>query len=255
MGHTRPHNEFSALDAVKDLERRWGLTLVSFVPAAAAAPLLRVQQLVQKMLDRHLDVPPDGPLVEFYDREQLHSTHLTLTRSNASGPVRLADFVKADVDPQQLCDILASETEELGDITVRLDRLVLSDNGFQLLGSCADEDSMGRRFRLLERLNTQLPRYVNLSRRAWDTDPARHGSVHVRLGFVKRPISEYESLAAEVAGSSIDPITITFADVTLVHHRYRSLRAPHAGSLRFPLNGRASDDRPVPSVGQVNLLR
>src|SRR6266487_1362452 len=157
MGHIPLHSEFSALAAVKDLERRWGLTLVSFVPSGSAAPLLRLQQLVQKMLDRHLAVRPDEPLVEFYDVEQLHCTQLTLTRSSAWGPVRLADFVKPGIDPQQLCNILARETEGLGNITVRLDRLVLSDNGFQLFGGCADEDSVGRRFRLLERLNTQLP--------------------------------------------------------------------------------------------------
>jgi hypothetical protein len=254
MGHIPPHSEFSALAAVKDLERRWGLTLVSFLPSGSAAPLLRLQQLVQKILDRHL-VRPNEPLVEFYDVEQMHCTHLTLTRSSAWGPVRLADVVKPGTDPQQLCNILARETEGLGNITVSLDRLVLSDNGFLLVGGCADEDSVGRRFRLLERLNTQLPGYFNLSRRAWDTDPAQHGFVHMRVGFVKRPCSDYASLVAEVARSSIDPITLSFADVTLVHHCHRSLLAPHAGSLRFPLNGRARDDRAVPSFGHLNLLR
>jgi hypothetical protein len=253
MGHERPHSEFSELAVVKDLERRWGLTLVSFVPSASAAPLLRLQRLIQELLDRHLGARRDEPAVEFYDVEQLHCTHLTLTRSSAWGPVRLADFVKPGVDPQQLCNVLARETEGLGDITVRLDRLVLSDNGFQLLGGCADDDSVGRRFRLLERLNTQLPSYFNLSRRAWDTDPARHGLVHMRVGLVKRPCRDYDSLVAEVAMSSIDPIMLSFADVTLVHHRYRSLRAPHAGSLRFPLNDRIRDDRAVPSFGQVNF--
>jgi hypothetical protein len=108
---------------------------------------------------------------------------------------------------------------------------------------------------LLERLNTQLPCQFNLGRRAWDTDPARHQFVHMRLGFVKRPCGDYESLVAEVARSSIEPITLSFADVALVHHCYRSLFAPHAGSLRFPLNGPARDDRAVPSFGHLNLLR
>lgn len=254
MSYIPPHSEFTALAAVNDLERRWGLSLVSFVPSGSAAPLLRLQQLVQKMLDRHLVVGPDEPLVEFYDVEQLHCTHLTLTRSSAWGPVRLADFVKPGIDPQLLCDILARETEGLGNITVRLDRLNLSDNGFNLLGGCVD-DSAGHRFRLLERLNTHLPHYFNLSRRAWDTDPAQYGVVHMRLGFVKRPCGDYETLVAEVARSPIDPITLSFPDVTLVHHRYRSLRAPHAGSLRFPLSGRAPDDRAVPSFGHLHLLR
>jgi hypothetical protein len=255
MSHIPPRSEFSAPAAVKDLERRWGLTLASFVPSGSTAPLLVLQQRVQKMLDRHLAVRPADPPVEFYDVEQLHCTQLTLTRSSAWGPVRLADFVKPGIDPQRLCDILARETEGLGTITVRLDRLVLSDNGFDLFGGCADEDSVGRRFKLLERLNTQLPCHFNLSRRAWDTDPAQHGVVHMRLGFVKRPCIDYEPVAAEVARSSIDPITLSFADVTLVHHRYRSLRAPHAGSLRFPLNGRARDDRAVPSFRRLNLLQ
>jgi hypothetical protein len=255
MSRTPPRSEFSALAVAKDLERRWGLTLVSFVPSGSAARLLRIQRLVQKMLDRQVVVGADEPLVEFYDIEQLHCTHLTLTRSSARGPVRLADFVKPGIDPQQLCTILAGETEGLGTITVRLDRLDVSDNGFQLVGSCADEESTGRRFRLLERLNTQLPHYFNLSRRAWDTDPARHEFVHLRLGFLKRPCSDYESLVAEVARILIDPITLGFTDVALVHHRYRTLRAPHAGALRFPLDGRAGDDRAAPPFGHLNLLR
>src|SRR3954468_17275332 len=129
MRHRPPHSQFSALAAVKDLERRWGLTLVSFVPTGSAAPLVRLQQQVRAMLDRHLVVPPDEPVMEFYDVEQLHCTHLTLTRSSAWGPVRVADFVKSGIDPQDLSTIVARETEGLGNITVRLDRLVLSDDG------------------------------------------------------------------------------------------------------------------------------
>lgn len=236
MGH--PGREFSALAVARDLERRWGLTLVSFVPSGSVAPFLRLQQLVRPLVEG-----ADEPLAEFYDAEQLHCTHLTLTRSSAWGPVRLADFVKPGVDPRRLFDILARETRELGTITITLDRLDLSDNGFQVRGRCADEDSLGRRFRLLERLNAQLPRYFELSRRAWDTDPARHGLVHIRLGFMKRPCDDYDSLVAAVAALPFEPITLGFADVTLVHHRYRTLRPPHAGALRFPLTGRAEDDR------------
>ncbi|MEH1128992.1 hypothetical protein [Micromonospora sp. CPCC 206061] len=246
-------SEFSASAAVKDLERRWGLTLVSFAPSGAAARILRLQQLVQKLLDGHLAADPDEPLVEFYDVEQLHCTHLTLTRSAAWGPVRLADFVKPGTDPQQLCDILARETEGLGTITVTLDRLELSDNGFQLTGACADGDSVARRARLLRRLNTRLARSFNLGRRAWDTDPARHGFVHMRLGFMKRPCDDYKALVGQVARLSIDPITLSFADITLVHHRYRSLRAPHAGSLRFSLNGRPGGEGAAPSFEHLNL--
>jgi hypothetical protein len=254
MTHVGSHSAFSAAAAVKDLERRWGLTLVSFVPSGSAAPLLRLQRLVQGMLNRRPEARLDEPLAEFYDIPQLHCTQLTLTRSSARGPVRLTDFVKPGVHPQQLCDILARETQGLGDITIRLDRLDLSDNGFQLLGRCADEDSTARRFTLLERLNSQLPRYFNLSRRPWDTDPARHAFVHLRLGFVKRPSSDYQALVADVARSSIDPITLTLTEITLVHHRYRSLRGPHAGSLGFPLSGGTRNDRGVASVGQINLL-
>jgi hypothetical protein len=246
---------FSAPAAVKDLERRWGLTLVSFAPGGSAAPLPRVQQLVQRILDGRLGGRPDEPLVEFYDVEQLHCTHLTLTRSSAWGPVRLADFVKPGTDPRLLCDILADETEGLGAIRVRLDRLEVSGNGFQLVGPCADEESVERRSRLLERLNERLPRYFRLGRRPWDTDPARHGSVHMRLGFVKRPCDDFGALAAEVAGSVIDPITLSFDDVTLVHHRYRSLRPPHAGSLRFPLHGRVAGDPSPPSFDRLHLPR
>ncbi|MCW6006008.1 hypothetical protein K1W54_15680 [Micromonospora sp. CPCC 205371] len=235
---------FSASAVVKDLERRWGLTLVSFLTSGSADPLLRVQRLVRQLVERAQE-----PVVEFYDTAQMHCTHLTLTRSNAWGPVRLADFVTPGVDPQQLCDILARETAELGTIAVTLDRLTLSDNGFQLVGRCADDESVARRSRLLERLNAQLPRSFNLSRRAWDTDPARYAFVHMRLGFMKRPWPDHEALVAGTARLPIDPITLSFGDVTLVHHRYRSLRAPHAGAIRFPLDGGAA-----PPFGKLNLL-
>lgn len=241
------------MDTTRDLERRWGLTLVSFVPSGSAAPLLGVQRRVWEVLGRHLVAGVDEPLAEFYDVEHLHCTHLTLTRSSAWGPVRLADFVRPGIDPQRLCDILARETAGLGTITVRLDWLELSGNGFQLVGGCADEDSAGRRSRLLERLNAQLPRHFQLGRRAWDTDPARHRFVHMRLGFLKRPGRDHESLVGEVARLPIEPITLGFTDVTLVHHRYRSLRGPHAGSLRFPLDGPARDESAAPPFGHLNL--
>lgn len=235
---------FSASAAAKDLERRWGLTLVSFLPVESAGPLLRVRERLRQLVEG-----ADEPVAEFYDAEQMHCTHLTLTRSSAWGPVRAADFVKAGIDPQLLCEILARETAGLGSITVTLDRLELSDNGFQLRGRCADEDSTGRRHRLLERLNAQLPRCFNLGRRAWDTDPARHAFVHMRLGFMKRPRPGYETLVAETATLPLDPITLSFDEVTLVHHRYRSLRGPHAGAARFPLSGGAA-----PPVAALNLL-
>lgn len=249
-----PPTGFSAPAVTKDLERRWGLTLVSFVPAGSAAPVLEVQRLVRRLLDRHTAVRPDEPLVEFYAPEQLHCTHLTLTRSSAWGPVRLADFVKPGADPRQLCQILARETNGLGAITVHLDRLELADNGFVLRGACAAGESTDRRVGLLERLNQRLPAHFNLGRRAWDTDPARHASVHMRIGFLKRPCDGFESLVADVASAVIDPITLCFSGVTLLHHRYRSLRGPHAGSLHFPLDGRAAGDRSDALFSRLNLL-
>jgi hypothetical protein len=249
MGQQSPDSEFAA-GVAKDLERRWGLSLVSFVPAGSAAPLLGLRQCLRETLDRR--PATDEPVIEFYDLEQLHCTQLTLARSSAWGPVRQVDFVKAGVDPQELSDIVARETAGLGEIRVRLDRLVLSAEGLLLYGGCADDDSTARRCRLLDRLNTELPRYFNVGRRSWDTDPARYGRVHMRLGFAKRRCVDCESLVADVATSSFEPITVTFPDVVLVHHRYRTLRGPHAGSLRFPLDDPAGD-RAVPPIGQLNL--
>jgi hypothetical protein len=75
----------------------------------------------------------------------------------------------------------------------------------------------------------------------------------MRLGFLKRPGRDHESLVGEVARLPIEPITLGFTDVTLVHHRYRSLRGPHAGSLRFPLDGPARDEPAAPPFGHLNL--
>lgn len=247
-----PHAGFSPQAVTKDLERRWGLTLVSFVPAGAAEPVLEVQRLVRRMLDRHTSGQrPDEPIIEFYAPEQLHSTHLTLTRSSAWGPVRVVEFVKPGVDPGTLCEILSHETAGLGPITVRLERLEVVDNGFVLRGVCADGASTERRVGLLSRLNERLPAHFNLDRRAWDTDPGRYASVHMRVGFLKRACDGFEALVAEVASAAIEPITITFPVVTLLHHRYRSLRPPHAGSLHFPLDG---TDASGALFSRLNLL-
>jgi hypothetical protein len=226
-----------AIDLViKDLERRWGLALVSFAPPETATQVRGVQELVRELTTPHASQPQE-PTVDFYDAEQLHCTHLTLTRSSAWHPVRSSELVKPGRDGQRLCDVLAQETAGLGPIAVLLDRVDLSDNGFNLLGACADDPSAARRSQLLDHLNQRLPEDFNLSRRAWDTDKESYLNVHMRIGFVKRSFPGYDKLPEATNVVSIDPILAVFSELTLVHHRYRSLRPPHEGSATFALDG------------------
>ncbi len=225
---------------VKNMERRWGLTLVSFFPPEVQEYVVQLQHKVSKLFGGHgKDSIRRGRLyIEFYQPQQFHCTHLTLTRSDPSGPVKAETFLKEKNCLFELFRIIHSITSQTQPIKVVFDRLTMAHDGLGiiLLGECADEDSIGCRQTLLENLNQNLPKFFSLSRRSWDIDPSKYHKLHSSLGYLKRsPPQGYITFADDIKRIGFDPLSFAFKDVTLVHHSYRTLAFPQEGSITFPL--------------------
>jgi hypothetical protein len=243
MTDADPFADSSAWTAiVRDLEPRWGLTLVSFLPGKPAEAVRGIQQRLEELGSAlYPSSDEDGPLMQLYATAQLHCTHLTLTRSDPWGPIRLQDFVKPQSDPLFLFTIVARIAAAVGPINVRLDSLEMSDDrvGLRLNGQCSSIESLARRAALLRTANTELERHFNLSRRPWDTDPTEHGNVHVRIGFLKRRPSSYADFRRAALALKFEPIEAELRDISIVHHRFRSLLFPQQGLVTRPLGGSA----------------
>lgn len=224
---------------VKDMERRWGLTLASFLPPDAQEQVESLQEKVKKIAygnTRPAD-PSIEPSIEFYKPSHLHCTHYTLTRSNAWGRVRIQDFVKSGHNLFELFEIINEITTKIPFINVKLDTLKVSLEGVGiiLLGECCDVASVGNRGELLRHLNGHIEGAFKQEPRSWDRDPSKYHRLHCQIGFLKRPIENFDIFAKKVRAIDFDPITFTVKEVTIVHHRYRSLSAPHEGFFSIPL--------------------
>lgn len=255
MSGANPFITFVSVDAlseiVKNLERRWGLTLVSFVPPKAQQEIIQLQSQLLARIDGGT-----RQYLELYQPESLHLTHLTLTRSNPQGPVSVDALVKPQHDLYELFDLIHAVASEIGPITVELDRCAVTYDGLGviLLGRCSDDVSLTHRRQLLERLNEALPAAFNVSRRHWDTDSAKYGDVHCSVAFLKRPIPQgYDAFRDGVKGARVDPIAFSLKEITLVHHQYRTLATPQAGSFSFPLGEKIRAARRE-FVQRINLV-
>jgi hypothetical protein len=232
------------LDAlVRNMERRWGLSLVSFVPPEAQERLLAVQRQVAGLVcgQAQADLRAARPTVEFRQPVQLHTTHFTLTRSDPAGPIRAAAFVKPGARLYQLFAIVNDISARASPFQVRLERLAVTHDGLGLvlLGETANARSRQARQALLRALNQSLPQHFNLSRRDWDADPSAFHKLHCTLGTLKRrPAEGYSAFVRGVEDSVFDPLTFGVRDVTLVHHTSRSLAIPSQGAVTFPLGER-----------------
>ncbi len=230
---------FSKIDSwfttIKDMEKRWGLSLVSFLP-------LEAQQEVKSLKNKISNFPgvakpPSDPNIEFYGLSHLHCTHLTLKRSNGWWPLKTQDFVKSGHDLFELFEIVNNITSQVSFIKVGLDTLQMSPDGLGivLVGMCSDDASAKSRKVLLENLNNVLPKAFKLSVRSWDIDPLKYHALHCRIGFLKRPIDNYHIFAENVHAMEFTPISFLIKEVAIVHHQYRSLLYPHQGEFLFPL--------------------
>ena len=176
--------------------------------------------------------------IEFYEPQHLHCTHLTLTRSDPSGPIRAKGFVKENHTLFELFRIIQGVTSTIGPFKAQLDRLTMKygEFGIVLLGECVGEDSKSYRRTLIELLNEPLSKAFHVSFRSWDADPSKFTQLHSALGYVKRPAPNgYDALIEQIKHIEFEPVLFTLESITLVHHRYRSLALPQQGSVTFPL--------------------
>ena len=223
--------------AIKDLEKRWGLTLVSFLPHGARE---RVKSLQEAMSAFSCFFPPPAdPEVEFYAPEYLHCTHLTLTRSNAWGPVRGKDFVRPSHQLFELFDVIHQNSSRMKPLGVTLNHLRMSEDGVSIVltGICSDDGSTDDRRMLLGSLNVELKTRFDVAMRPWDIDESKFHKLHCRIAFLKRPLATRPAFreSLEKLAGELRPISCTFETITLVHHRYRTLEPPHEGKFEFPL--------------------
>jgi hypothetical protein len=229
---------------VKNMERRWGLSLVSFVPPEARERLLAVQRQVAGLAGGgppQADLRAGRPYVEFRQPAQLHTTQFTLTRSDPAGPIQAAAFVKPGAGLYQLFDIINDISGRTPPFQVRLERLAMAYDGLGLvlLGETADARSRQTRQALLRALNQSLPRHFNLSQRDWDAEPSAFHKLHCTLGYLKRqPPGGHSAFIRGIEGSVFEALTFSVRDVTLVHHTSRSLAIPSQGAVTFPLGKR-----------------
>jgi hypothetical protein len=234
------------LTVVKDLETRWGLTLVSFLPKQAQGQIKLLESKIKDLpsvpkVTKQEKLSPTStidPPIEFYGLHHLHCTHYTLTRSTGWGPVCTQRFLKDGHKLVELFEIIHDNTSRMPSIEARLDKLRMN-NGRQIIlfGRCSDETSVDTRRDLLKSLNTNLAKGFDISPRDYDKDPSKFHKLHCRIGFLKRPMPDYRSFADDFNNLiwRFTPISFTLKSVTIVHHRNRLLRPPHEGCFSFPL--------------------
>jgi len=228
------------LEIVKNLEKRWGVTLVSFLPSDAQERIVQLQYEISKLWNGQIDdaMREARPYVKFYEPRQFHCTHLTLTRSTPKGPIQREAFVREGHHLSELFGKIHRVTSQIHPINVELDHMRISHDrlGIILLGECSDDISAKYRERLLVELNESLIESFDISLRSWDSDPSQFHKFHCALGYLKRPVPQtYQVFVEEIKSIKFPPITFTLESVSLVHHRYRSLAYPQEGEVDFPL--------------------
>ena len=140
-------------EIVKNLEKRWGLTLVSFLPPDAQKHLKQLQLHLSKLIcgPNRNDIDQARICIKLYEPEQFHCTHFTFRRSDPIGAVKAKIFVKKNQDLFELFEIVGRLTSQLQPIEIKLDHLLLVDNGLGIIqvGSCRNEISLSPAQRLL----------------------------------------------------------------------------------------------------------
>jgi len=246
------------VNIIKYMEKRWGLTLVSFVPSTTHDNIIQLQKEISHRWNKCSDTSNTlrNFYFEFYHPSHFHSTHLTLTRSDPCGPVKAFDFIKPNQRLFELFTIISEATSQIQKIEVKLDKLVLSSRdgiGLILLGQCSNEDSTRQRALLLKELNSALPRCFNLSMRDLDKERSQFHEVHTCIGFQKHQLpQEYDDFVKKINSIKFDPISFTLEEVTLVHHKFRTLVFPQEGLFTFPLGKEINIDESE-FIQKINL--
>jgi len=224
---------------VKNLERRWGLSIVSFLPRSAHERCAEVQEEIAKSCggEGEAGVRVGRQYIEFQDAEQLHCTHLTLRRSDPGGPVAVGDFIKEGRSLAEVLEAIHDVTRQLDPIDVELQSLRVRSDGPAIiaLGQCVGNAAVRARSVLIDELHNRLGKLCSLSTQSWDKDSSMYHIVHCALGFLKRPLpGTFEEFKERVEGKKLS-IPCRFREITMVHHRHRTLLFPQEGCITFPL--------------------
>jgi len=225
-------------DVVKNLECRWGLTLASFLPLPAKDMIEKLQLRVSDVCTHQNDskLCAGRKFINFYAFKNCHCTHLTFTRSDATGPVKKKSIEKHSRGLSKLFQLLNQLTTDMSPIEIKLGRIRLSRDklGIVLTGNCQGDESLHTRKALLTALNAALPNYLNIRMRTWDSDTSQFGKLHCAIGYIKRPPPHgFDSFRRQVNQILFDPIQLTLSDIAVIHHRYRSLAFPQEGMVSF----------------------
>ena len=258
-GRTDPFTSGEACPIlIKQLERRWGVSLVSMLPPDAQSFCVDLQRRIAGALEDGGDREsgPSCTYVDFYEGGQLHTTHRTFVRSRASGPIRSSEFVRPGHGLESLHSILGSVVAELVPFRVAFTGLRMSPDGVGviLIGGCVGEASERDRRTLLGKLNARLPNHFKDTPRDWDTDPSKYHSIHTAIGYLKRPTPEgYERTTERMLACWGKPFEFTLLTMMVVHHRYRSLIPPHEGHATFLIGEHGAMDGAT-FVKNLNLI-
>jgi hypothetical protein len=225
-------------DVVRDLERRWGLCLVSFLPAGARLAVDAMQRRVRALLGAEAGGPE--PPLEFYDLDHLHCTHFTFRRASAGGPVKGADVLghrQTDIDA--FVRTIVEAVAETSALPARLDHLSMGRDGrsLTLLGQCVAGPSSDARHRMLSTLYERLTPNFNLQPRPHDAKPDEYHKLQVRFAFLKRALQDYASFRRQYCPMQFEPIEFALDTAAIVHHRNRLLRPPQEGMVTIELGG------------------
>ncbi|MDY6989535.1 MAG: hypothetical protein SWQ30_15925 [Thermodesulfobacteriota bacterium] len=245
------------LEIIKNLEKRWGLTLVSFLPAPAQERIFQLQYEISKLWNGQGEdaMREVRPYVVFHEAGNLHCTHLTLARSTPKGPIKRAAFVREGHHLSELFTQIHRITSEIECINVVLSGMRISsgDLGIVLLGKCSENISANYRRRLLAELNRTLPGSFDVGFRSWDSDSSSFHILHCALGYLKRPRAEQQKvLLKHIENIRFAPINVCLDSISVIHHRYRSLAYPQEGEVRFPL-GQKVEMSSTEFVNSLNL--
>lgn len=237
------------VNVLKYMEMRWGLTLVSFLPSTIHQNIVKLQKEISNLWIKCSEDRNSlrNFYFEFYHPSHLHCTHLTLMRSDPCGPVKSSEFVKPNQQLFELFNIISDITSKIQRIEVLFDRITLSSKdgiGLILLGQCNNEESIKQRVLLLKTLNLELPKHFSLSIRDWDDKRSKFHELHICIGFQKRQVpQEYDDFFREIRSIEFNPISVTLEEVSLVHHRFRTLAFPQEGIFIFPFGKRIEIDK------------
>ncbi|MCE7923478.1 MAG: hypothetical protein DYG98_10500 [Haliscomenobacteraceae bacterium CHB4] len=250
------HHPINTEGVIKNLEIRWGLTIVSFIPEKAQRKLISLQHEVASILSKDKEpVRTSRHYISYYRPEQFHCTHFTLTRSDPGGAVSKKSLFKSAFNESDLFGLLKSIATVLPPFQIELNRISLGKDGLGIIltGQCTDIVSIQTRTAMLEQLKHSLPEMMNISSRSWDQDSSRFHEVHCAIGYIKRVLPiDTEIFQQEVQSIKFEPIVFLLDTITLVHHRFRSLMFPQEGIVHFTL-GNEKVMQPAEFIRALNL--